>query len=71
MEPRNRQREVAGARSVCQAVSAAESQESKGGEEALKPGVLLTAVVVVGIILYRLVWASARERRRQYPKRVK
>jgi len=34
-------------------------------------GLLLTVIVVVGIVLYRIVWASVRERRRQYPKRVK
>jgi hypothetical protein len=32
---------------------------------------LLTVVVVVAIVLYRIVWADQRERRRQYPKRVK
>lgn len=37
----------------------------------MKPGLLLTGAVVVGIVLFRIVWASARERRRQYPKRVK
>jgi hypothetical protein len=34
-------------------------------------GFVLTVVVVAGIVLYRLVWFNARERRRQYPKRVK
>jgi hypothetical protein len=34
------------------------------------PGFLLTLVVVVGIVLYRIVWADTRERRRKYPKRV-
>jgi hypothetical protein len=34
-------------------------------------GFLLTVVVVVGIVVYRFVWADRRERRRQYPKRIK
>jgi len=34
-------------------------------------GPLFTIIVVVGIVLYRIVWADRRERRRQYPKRLK
>jgi hypothetical protein len=37
----------------------------------LRTGFLLTIVVVGSIVLYRVVWADRRERRRQYPKRVK
>jgi hypothetical protein len=37
----------------------------------LRTGLLLTVVVIVSIVLYRLMWADRRERRRQYPKRVK
>jgi hypothetical protein len=38
---------------------------------AVTAGLLLTVVVVVGIVLYRIAWADRRERRRQYPKRLK
>jgi len=49
----------------------AESNDAEGGEEAVRTGFALTLAVVVGIVLYRLVWADRRERQRQYPKRVK
>jgi hypothetical protein len=37
----------------------------------MRVGVVLTVVVVVSIVLCRVIWADRRERRRQYPKRVK
>jgi hypothetical protein len=41
------------------------------GSAAMTTGFVLTVVVVLSIVLYRIVWFNARERRRQYPKRVK
>ncbi len=43
----------------------------EGGEEPVTEGLLLTVIVVAGLVLYRIVWSYGRERRRQYPKRVK